>query len=51
MVSSSVEAGLASQEKPMTLNMVASISPSIAGGEELAGYHAKNLWHVNGGPT
>lgn len=43
MVSSSVDAGLASHEKPITLNMLASRSPNMAGGEEFAGYHAKNL--------
>lgn len=42
-VSSSVDAGLASHEKPITLNMLASMSPRMAGGEECAGYHAKNL--------
>lgn len=43
MVSSSVDAGLASHEKPITLNMLASRSPNMAGGEEFAGYQAKNL--------
>lgn len=42
-ISNSVDAGLASHEKPMTLNMLASMSPSMAGGDEWAGKYAKNL--------
>lgn len=37
MTSNSVDAGLASHEKPMTLNMLASMSPRMAGGDEFAG--------------
>lgn len=42
-ISNSVDAGLASHENPMTLNMLANMSPSMAGGDECAGKYAKNL--------
>ena len=42
-ISNSVAAGHASHENPTTLNMVANMSPRIAGGDKFAGKYPKNL--------
>lgn len=43
MISSSVIAGLASQEKLTTLSMLASSSPKTAGGDVILGKYPKKL--------
>lgn len=43
IVSSSIEAGLDSHEKPMMFSALPSMSPSTLGADVFAGNHAKNL--------